>query len=58
MCGGTEAPVTPAIMAGFCSLYVLSTRKCTPSKASCPFDESRDGMVLSEGAAMLILEDY
>lgn len=58
LCGGTEAPVTPAMMAGFCSLHVLSTRTCTPSKASCPFDASRDGMVLSEGAAMLVLEDY
>jgi 3-oxoacyl-[acyl-carrier-protein] synthase II len=58
LCGGSEAPVTPAMMSGFCSLHVLSTRKCAPSKASCPFDESRDGMVLSEGAAMLVLENF
>jgi len=58
LCGGAEAPITPAMMSGFCSLHVLSTRKCAPSKASCPFDKSRDGIVLSEGAAMLVLEDY
>ena len=58
ICGGTEAPITPAMMSGFCSLRVLSTRKCPPSKASRPFDALRDGMVLSEGSAMLILENY
>lgn len=57
LCGGTEAPITPAMMSGFCSLRVLSTRKCDPTQASRPFDALRDGMVLSEGSAMLVLEE-
>ena len=57
LCGGTEAPITPAMMSGFCSLRVLSTRKCDPTEASRPFDALRDGMVLSEGSAMLVLEE-
>jgi 3-oxoacyl-[acyl-carrier-protein] synthase II len=54
--GGSEATVTPMALAGFCSLKALSTRNDEPEKASRPFDRDRDGFVLGEGAAVLILE--
>lgn len=56
VCGGTEAPITPAMLSGFCSLHVLSRNNDNPEHASRPFDIDRDGMVLSEGAAIIILE--
>jgi 3-oxoacyl-[acyl-carrier-protein] synthase II len=56
--GGSEAAVTPLAMAGFCALKALSTRNDAPQKASRPFDMGRDGFVLGEGAASLILEEY
>ncbi|MCX7832353.1 MAG: beta-ketoacyl-ACP synthase II [Actinobacteria bacterium] len=55
--GGTEAPITPLSVAGFSSLKALSTRNDEPEKASRPFDASRDGFVMAEGAAILIVED-
>ncbi|MBM4080054.1 MAG: beta-ketoacyl-ACP synthase II [Planctomycetes bacterium] len=55
--GGTEAAMTPIGMAGFCSLKALSTRNDAPQKASRPFDKTRDGFVMAEGAGILILED-
>jgi 3-oxoacyl-[acyl-carrier-protein] synthase II len=55
--GGTEAPITPIGVAAFNSAKAISTRNDTPETASRPFDATRDGFVLSEGAAMLILED-
>lgn len=55
--GGSEAPITPIAVAGFNSARAISTRNATPETASRPFDLSRDGFVLSEGAAILILED-
>jgi 3-oxoacyl-[acyl-carrier-protein] synthase II len=54
--GGSEAPVTPLSMAGFCALKALSTRNSEPERASRPFDLNRDGFVMSEGAGILILE--
>jgi len=54
--GGAEATVTPTSYAGFCSARALSTRNDEPHRASRPFDKDRDGFVIGEGAAMLILE--
>jgi 3-oxoacyl-[acyl-carrier-protein] synthase II len=54
--GGTEATVTPLCMAGFASMKALSERNESPETASRPFDATRDGFVLGEGSAMLILE--
>lgn len=54
--GGTEAPITPLAMAGFCSMKAISTRNEEPEKASRPFDAGRDGFVVSEGAAILVME--
>ncbi len=54
--GGTEAAVTPLGIAGFDNLGALSRRNDTPAGASRPFDATRDGFVLSEGAGILILE--
>jgi len=54
--GGSEAPITALVMAGFASARTLSTRNDEPEKASRPFDKDRDGFVIGEGAAILILE--
>jgi 3-oxoacyl-[acyl-carrier-protein] synthase II len=54
--GGAEAAVSPICIAAFSAMKALSTRNDAPEKASRPFDADRDGFVLSEGAAMLILE--
>ena len=54
--GGSEAPITPLCMAGFASARTLSTRNDEPEKASRPFDKDRDGFVMGEGSAILILE--
>jgi 3-oxoacyl-[acyl-carrier-protein] synthase II len=56
--GGTEAGLTPMGIAGFARMGALSTRNESPQEASRPFDRDRDGFVLSEGAGMLVLEDY
>ena len=56
--GGADADVTQAGVGGFNSLHALSTRNDSPSTASRPFSKSRDGFVLGEGAACLILEEY
>lgn len=56
--GGADADITPAGVGGFNSLHALSTRNDSPETASRPFSKSRDGFVLGEGAACLILEDY
>lgn len=57
LAGGSEAAVTPIGIAAFNALRVLSTRNSQPQLASRPFDAERDGFVLSEGAAVLMLED-
>ena len=54
---GVEAPLTPFTYSAYCSLRVLSRRNDAPQKASRPFDAERDGFVLAEGAAVLILEE-
>ncbi|MDI9309807.1 MAG: beta-ketoacyl-ACP synthase II [Limnohabitans sp.] len=56
--GGSEAAVTIAGMGGFNSMQALSTRNDSPESASRPFDATRDGFVLGEGAGSLILEEY
>jgi 3-oxoacyl-[acyl-carrier-protein] synthase II len=56
--GGAEAAVCPLAIGGFASMRALSTRNDQPRMASRPFDRDRDGFVLSEGAAILVLEDY
>ena len=54
--GGTEAAVHPLPIAGFAAMQALSTRNEDPEKASRPYDTSRDGFVLGEGAAIIVLE--
>ncbi|MBN2225878.1 MAG: beta-ketoacyl-ACP synthase II [candidate division Zixibacteria bacterium] len=54
--GGAEATITPTSYAGFCSARALSTRNDEPHRASRPFDKDRDGFVIGEGSAILILE--
>ena len=54
--GGTEAAISPAGMAGFCSMKALSTRNEAPEKASRPFERDRDGFVMGEGSGIVILE--
>ncbi len=56
--GGREAAVTIAGMGGFSAMHALSTRNDSPETASRPFDATRDGFVLGEGAGSLILEEY
>ena len=56
--GGSEAALTPMGLAGFCSARALSTRNDEPARASRPFDRDRDGFVLSEGAGIVVLEEY
>jgi len=56
--GGTEAALTPVGLASFCAARSLSTRNSDPAAASRPFDRDRDGFVLSEGAGILVLEEY
>lgn len=54
--GGAEAPLTVLSLAGFAAMKALSERNETPEKASSPFDTSRDGFVMSEGSAVLVIE--
>jgi 3-oxoacyl-[acyl-carrier-protein] synthase II len=56
--GGSEAALTPMGLAGFCTARALSTRNEEPARASRPFDRDRDGFVLSEGAGIVVLEEY
>lgn len=56
LAGGAEATITPTALAGFCSAHAISTRNDEPTRASRPFDKDRDGFVMGEGAAILVLE--
>ncbi len=58
MVGGSHSMIHPFGLTGFCLLGTLSTRNDDPTAASRPFDRERDGFVLGEGAAMLVLEEY
>jgi 3-oxoacyl-[acyl-carrier-protein] synthase II len=55
--GGSEAPLTPLGVAGFCAIRALSTRNDEPQKASRPFDIDRDGFVIAEGSGVVIMEE-
>jgi 3-oxoacyl-[acyl-carrier-protein] synthase II len=55
--GGTEAPVSAVCVAGFANMKALSGRNDAPARASRPFDARRDGFVIAEGAAVLVLEE-
>jgi 3-oxoacyl-[acyl-carrier-protein] synthase II len=55
--GGAEAAITPLTLSAFASMKALSTRNDEPTRASRPFDKDRDGFVLSEGSAIVVLEE-
>ena len=57
LAGGSEAAIHEAVLGGFSSMKALSTRNDDPPAASRPFDRGRDGFVIGEGAAMLVLEE-
>jgi len=56
VCGGAEAAITPLAYAGFCSMKAMSTNNEQPQKASRPFDLNRDGFIMGEGSAILVIE--
>jgi 3-oxoacyl-[acyl-carrier-protein] synthase II len=56
--GGAESAITELGVGGFAAMKALSTRNDQPTMASRPFDRDRDGFVISEASAILILEDY
>lgn len=58
LAGGAEATVTPCAVAGFSNMKAISTRNDDPQRASRPFDRERDGFVIGEGAAVMVLEEY
>ena len=57
LAGGTEASITGLTVAGFANMTALSTRNDSPETASRPFDATRDGFVLGEGAGMVVMEE-
>src|SRR5207253_4092437 len=57
LAGGAEAPLAPMTYAAFSVIRAMSTRNDDPAHASRPFDEDRDGFVMGEGAAVLVLEE-
>src|SRR5690349_23760963 len=57
LAGGTEAPITEVGIAGFDAMRALSRRNDDPARASRPFDGERDGFVMGEAGAMLVLEE-
>jgi 3-oxoacyl-[acyl-carrier-protein] synthase II len=57
ICGGAEATVTPMAIGGFANMTALSRRNDSPETASRPFDATRDGFVMGEGAGIVVLED-
>jgi 3-oxoacyl-[acyl-carrier-protein] synthase II len=58
ICGGIEAPLNPLCYGAFSLIRAMSTRNDDPAGASRPFDRGRDGFVMGEGAAVLVLEEY
>jgi len=56
--GGAEMATTPTGLGGFCSARALSTRNDDPETASRPWDRDRDGFILSDGAGVIVLEEY
>jgi 3-oxoacyl-[acyl-carrier-protein] synthase II len=58
LAGGTEACMHPVILAGFCAMRGLVAEEDDPTRASRPFDATRAGFVMGEGACVLLLEDY
>src|SRR3970282_2271876 len=58
LAGGTEACMHPVLLAGFCALRGLVAEEDDPTRASRPFDATRAGFVMGEGACVLLLEDY
>lgn len=56
LAGGTEATMTPFVLTGYASMGALSRRNDEPTRASRPFDKTRDGFVMGEGSAILVLE--
>ena len=57
LAGGTEAAITPLILAGFCAMRGLVAEEADPTLASRPFDATRAGFVMGEGSCILVLED-
>ncbi len=57
ICGGSEAPLAPLCFGAFALIRAMSTRNDDPATASRPFDQGRDGFVMGEGAAVLVLEE-
>jgi 3-oxoacyl-[acyl-carrier-protein] synthase II len=57
LCGGTEAPITEVGIAGFSAMRALSRRNDAPEKGSRPFDAGRDGFVMGEAGAVVVLEE-
>lgn len=58
LAGGAEMATSPVGLGGFCAARALSTRNDDPQRASRPWDKDRDGFVLSDGAGILVLEEY
>jgi 3-oxoacyl-[acyl-carrier-protein] synthase II len=56
LCGGTEAAIHPLPLAAFASMRAMSTRNDEPARASRPYDKSRDGFIMGEGAGAIVLE--
>jgi 3-oxoacyl-[acyl-carrier-protein] synthase II len=58
LAGGVECPLAPLIFGAFDLIRAMSTRNESPEQACRPFDSGRDGFVMGEGAAILVLEEY
>jgi len=58
VCGGVEAPLTPLCYGAFTIIRAMSTRNDEPERSSRPFDKGRDGFVMGEGGAVLVLEEW
>ena len=58
LCGASEAPLAPLTFGAFAIIRAMSTRNDEPQRASRPFDRDRDGFVMGEGGAVLVLEEY